>query len=999
MRIEDFPRPKDDNGRGVHWSASVYHPSGSALDFWIAELQAMKIKWVKLLDDGGGSSLELCQRLLAADIMPIVRMYRGTPNPGHIGGREEDAIRRLAAAGVRYFETNNEPDLPAEWSTHMPDNWLEIVVDNFIYDADRVLNAGGYLALPAMGPGSKDNPIGLVVRKGRRDLFERGCWVAIHNYTLNHPLDYPDDDVNQLGKPLTQEEYDYFGAWAWDHRPLEMINQLRAERKNPGATVYDDPNCFRGYLWTARMIEEALGFMVPIMSTEGGPVVGWGDDKRYPKVIPIQQAEWQREICRFFQEEAPDYYFTCCTWLIAARRLGDFNMAWEQMSWYTNAWDQQFGLSGQLPVVQALKDLPSVSRLGPRGNSMVTGRVLRQDTSQPLPQFPVILRPVSEPARSRQTATNEAGAYAFDRVAAGAYDLAAGHGGVAQRIQVPDDATVEAELRVPAGNFSSLSGRVADTRGTHLGNAPVRLLTLLGQEVASTITDRDGRYRLEGLPAGNFRLEAAEGDQRVRIDGIVLDGFEARTLDITVPAPAGYIYAVATKRLLPREETGGRRVFYGKVLDPSGNGINGITLEMRWVGAAPGTQFPRKRTGHDPFRPAGMFEFVHTPGEFMLQVMQGDWESEIADGLKTVGIPGREDDAITWEVNFQLRPFSVGQASVVRGQIPGSAEGARLFLLESARGQRWTTTVGADGHFAFTDLGRGVYTLELEGIGVIRDRINLDGQNEAEVLFPMQGMIQGTVRGATPGASIVLRPLVPGWNWTRQAIVSASGNYRFANLPAAPYEIELDPQHKVQAVCDGLGMFTAPAIDLGEAARGVLRGQVLDAGGTPQTGLLVQLRREGKEIGESTTDDEGRFSFGGLAQGTYELSVPALELTRSGIALDGVSETTLVLTPGAKVLPLYLLFGSPEDADTRTAMWLAQPYLAASRSAAGFSLQEAMQARRVLIVGGEDVISADDEHALREAGCVVHRLAGDQPGGYRLYGIEQALKELAQGVG
>jgi len=43
MRIEDFPRPKDDNRRGVHWSASVYHPTGAALDFWISELQAMHI--------------------------------------------------------------------------------------------------------------------------------------------------------------------------------------------------------------------------------------------------------------------------------------------------------------------------------------------------------------------------------------------------------------------------------------------------------------------------------------------------------------------------------------------------------------------------------------------------------------------------------------------------------------------------------------------------------------------------------------------------------------------------------------------------------------------------------------------------------------------------------------------------------------------------------------------------------------------------------------------
>ncbi len=101
-----------------------------------------------------------------------------------------------------------------------------------------------------------------MVQKGRHDLFENGCWVAIHNYTLNHPLDYPDDPVNQNGQPLTQEEYDElaawayshltydqivaqgipisaedyakFNRWAWDGRPMEMVNEIRAAQQEPG---------------------------------------------------------------------------------------------------------------------------------------------------------------------------------------------------------------------------------------------------------------------------------------------------------------------------------------------------------------------------------------------------------------------------------------------------------------------------------------------------------------------------------------------------------------------------------------------------------------------------------------------------------------------------------------------------------------------------------------------------------------------------------------------
>ena len=195
-----------------------------------------------------------------------------------------------------------------------------------------------------MGPGSQDNPISKIVARGRRDLFERGAWVAIHNYTLNHPLDYPYDAVSQLGVPLSQAEYDRYGAWSWDFRPRESanpedqtINRLRRESKRPGTTIFQDPNCFRGYEAAGKMIFDALGYYVPVISTEGGPVVGWGDDKRYNKLVPTQQAEMQQEIVRQMQNnEVPDWYFSLCTWLIASRPLGDFTPAWETMSWYTN---------------------------------------------------------------------------------------------------------------------------------------------------------------------------------------------------------------------------------------------------------------------------------------------------------------------------------------------------------------------------------------------------------------------------------------------------------------------------------------------------------------------------------------------------------------------------------------------------------------------------------------------------------------------------------------
>lgn len=113
--LDHFPRPPHDNGRGVHWSPSQYAWGQDNWSFWKDQLQAMNIKWVKLLDDGGGSAMGLVKRLIDIEIMPVVRYYREEPNPGRISAREIETSKRYADIGAVYFETNNEPDLALEW--------------------------------------------------------------------------------------------------------------------------------------------------------------------------------------------------------------------------------------------------------------------------------------------------------------------------------------------------------------------------------------------------------------------------------------------------------------------------------------------------------------------------------------------------------------------------------------------------------------------------------------------------------------------------------------------------------------------------------------------------------------------------------------------------------------------------------------------------------------------------------------------------------------------
>lgn len=857
MQIADFPRPPEDNGRGVHWSARIYHPSGRDLDFWIQELTAMHMKWVKLLDDGDGSSLELCQRLLDAGIMPVVRLFRERPNPGRMGGREVSGLRKLIAVGVRYFETNNEPDLPAEWeNNHKPPDWLAIVTRNFIYEADIVLGEGGLLAIPAMGPGGKDNLVTRIVDAGREDLLRNGVWMAIHNYTLNHPLDYPDDPVNQEGRPLTREEYERFPAWAWDNRSMEQINERRARDKNPGQTLAEDAACFRAWELTGQMIYDTLGYHIPIISTEGGPVVGWGDDLRYPKVVPEQQAEWQLAITRFFQEEAPEWYFTCCTWLLASRPLGDFNPTWEQMSWYTDAWNERFGLAGQLPIVQALKDLPPVVRPElRRGEATLSLLLLRGDTGQPLAHAPVVLEALGRrPGAARRRLrlhTDELGRLTVDRLAEDAYRLLV-FDGLLQEIDLAAQEHKQMELRVPAGRHSRIAGRVTDARGAPQPGLTVALHRASPPRLlAQAATDVDGGYEFDALAKGKYVLRVAPGTaQATEVRNITVDGWEAEEMDVTVPAAPTMRYVVVSKRLLSPEETGNENKLFGQVLDENGAPLDGVLVRMRWTGAAPDTQFPTVRSGQNPFKPRGYFEFIHTPGVFMLDIVDEEYESQVAEDLVTANMPDRSRP-ISYEVIFQRKPVVQTPAqSRVIGEVPGGAVGAAV-TLSGAGGAPQVQRLDEERRFLFTHLPAGVYQVSLEGVGVIAEELTLSGVDSVEVEFPMLGQITGKVLPAQAGRTV--RLTCETYSLRLEDETDAAGVYHFTGLPEDVYTLTLleSDLPAQQVTCDGRTPVAGPTFD---QTGGAAPEEPEEESGRPALGSYLLLTTQDAAVAQSQLD-------------------------------------------------------------------------------------------------------------------------------------------------
>lgn len=982
LSLSDFPRPPEDNGRGVHWTVNVYPPDAATMQRWIEHLKALQIKWLKLLDDSGGSSAPLVRALIENGIMPVVRLYREHPNPGHLDGRGQVAVRTLIAAGARYFETNNEPDLPAEWEdNHRPANWLDIVVDNFIWDADFILGEGGLPAFPAMGPGNKSNGIERVVQKGRKDLFERGVWVAIHNYTLNHPLDYPSDPVNQSGQPLTAEEYealkawqyshltpeqaeqhgisreDYFKYqnWAWDGRTLEMVNELRAQSKNPGQTILQDANCFRAFEFFGQQIEAALGFHVPVISTEGGPVVGWGDDRRYAKMNPATQAEMQMGIMRFMQDETPPWYFSCCTWLLASKPLGDFNPTWDQMSWTTHAWDQQFGLQGELPLVQMLRDTPALVRHELRQivNPGAVEGLVSDRTGAPLPGLSLRLR--QDEKNIAAVLTDIDGRYRL-QAPPGRYDLIMDWvGAVAQDISLEagDVDVIDLPGFDPAGAFS-ITAIVRQPSGQPQSGVNVALRRR-GRSHATATSDAIGVVTFRPGVAGAYALAAAGGSAMVTVD----PERPLATADLTVPAPAGQRYFLTTKRLLPHAESGNDSLFFGRVVDAAGRGLRNIELEMRWVNAAPGTTFPRARTGQNPFKPDpdGYYDFFHSQGEFMVQVVQGDFPGETADGLLT-NISGREGEAITYEIDFQLRAESapVQAQSLVTGHIAGGRAGQSVRLWNAQ--QHRDFVLDATCQFRFSELPAGVYDLELAGVGVIRPDLTLDGSNQISLDFPLQGAIIGQVANPDPDQRR-LSLISENYGFSRHAELTPDNWYRFSNLPAGVYRVEMGDAMLAGLVNDGLTPLQAPVLTIGTSpapTNSLIRGSIRTPAGQPAAALALNLRRGGQPVGVASTDNGGAFAFGGLAAGVYDLLTAAQPLA-GGLRLDGSNTVELALTfgrqtPSGKPLWRYYLLAMASPHLTPALVRLAGPWLATQpQGVVGFSLEEAARAETVVAIG------------------------------------------------
>jgi hypothetical protein len=80
-----------------------------------------------------------------------------------------------------------------------------------------------------------------------------------------------------------------------------------------------------------------------------------------------------------------------------------------------------------------------------------------------------------------------------------------------------------------------LTGTVTDASGAVIANAAVEVLDEGSHPLRTGITDRDGRYRIDGLPSGNYRLEAnAPGFTRLDLAAVVVSASEPNVVNLSL---------------------------------------------------------------------------------------------------------------------------------------------------------------------------------------------------------------------------------------------------------------------------------------------------------------------------------------------------------------------------------------------------------------------------------------------------------------------------------
>ncbi|MCI0474724.1 MAG: hypothetical protein L0Y55_00600, partial [Anaerolineales bacterium] len=278
-RLKTFPRPANDNGRGLHFHIDL---RDSTIAIVVPQLLSIGCKWTMIYAQDENQAKRAAKGCWDAGIMPVVRIGKKVDEPFD----PVVYVNKLKEIGAPpYIQIYNEPGDDREWKKWPGnDKWAGIFGARWAQAAIAVYDAGGYPGLQILGRDEFVTAVDSVAAQGRTDIWQR-AFFALHNYGANHPPNYPYD-------PITNK------------------------------TIFEDDVATLVFLLYAAWMKEKIGYVLPIIGGEGGWQYGAHEDQRYPKVESPLHAKYHAEMFEWFRtgvvsngEPLPDYLFSVAPWI------------------------------------------------------------------------------------------------------------------------------------------------------------------------------------------------------------------------------------------------------------------------------------------------------------------------------------------------------------------------------------------------------------------------------------------------------------------------------------------------------------------------------------------------------------------------------------------------------------------------------------------------------------------------------------------------------------
>jgi len=487
------------------------------------------------------------------------------------------------------------------------------------------------------------------------------------------------------------------------------------------------------------------------------------------------------------------------------------------------------------------------------GEARVEGFVVKAATGEPLPKAWVSLRQAGGGKETVSAITGSDGRFVLNGIVPGHYLLWARADGYITAeygqhdrnqpgsvlILGPDSHETHLVFRlIPA---AVISGRVFNEGGEPLVKVLVQALKYgysQGKQhpapVSFEVTNDQGEYRLQGLPAGKYYVTATFRPGVSTVAG----GRGAGPAPGSMYAPTFYPGTTEPARAVPIElqqggETSGIDITF---LDSTGVTVRGRILKNP-------TARPVKHMNIDlsPRNPGGRTAFVSPPaavdgdgnfqvrnvlpGSYMLTVSWDDGERRHA-GRQTVEVANADIDGVTVVIDAGLE---LSGRLRVEGDPPLDLANFRVSLRSTGESPLGTpnSAVGVDGKFLLQDVEADTYRVAVSGLSgsFYLKSVQLGGH---DVLGPGLDLTTGTARGALeillspdggridgnvvseqktpwPGARVVLVPtgaLRPRPDLYKETTADPYGHFALTGIPPGEYKLFAWQEMELEAYQD-----------------------------------------------------------------------------------------------------------------------------------------------------------------------------------------------------